>query len=45
MDGVPRTVVPAGRPESGDFNFVLLGAVAAGVAFWVLLALTVYWLI
>jgi len=45
MDGVSRTAVPAGRTEWGDFNFVLLGAVAAGVAFWVVVALTVYWLI
>jgi hypothetical protein len=39
------TVVSAGRPESGDFNFALLAARAACVAFWVLVALTVYWLI
>jgi ABC-type uncharacterized transport system permease subunit len=39
------TFVPAGRPESADFNFGLLAALAACVAFWVLVALTVYWLI
>jgi hypothetical protein len=56
MDLVSRTAVPigrpdrgifvpAGRPESADFNFGLLAALAACVAFWVLVALTVYWLI
>ena len=40
------TFVPApGRPESADFNFGLLAALAACVAFWVLVALTVYWLV
>ena len=39
------TIVPAGRPESGDFNFALLAALAACVAFWVVVALTVYWVI
>ncbi len=34
-----------GRPESADFNFVLLAALAVCVAFWVFVALTVYWLI
>ena len=38
-------VVPAGRSEPGDFNFVLLAALAACATFWVLVALTVYWLI
>jgi ABC-type uncharacterized transport system permease subunit len=36
------TFVPASRPESADFNFGLLAALAACVAFWVLVALTVY---
>ena len=39
------TFVPAGRPESADFNFGLVAALAACVAFWVLVALTVYSLI
>ena len=39
------TFVPAGRPELVDFNFGLLAALAACVAFWVLVALTVYSLI
>ena len=40
------TFVPArGRPESADFNFGLLAALAACVAFWVSVALTLYWLI
>jgi hypothetical protein len=37
--------VPAARPESADFNFGLLAALAACVAFWLSVALTVYWLI
>ena len=39
------TYLAPGRPESADFNFGLLAAFAACVAFWVLVALTVYWLI
>ena len=39
------TFVPASRPESADFNFGLLAALAACVAFWVLVALTMYSLI
>jgi hypothetical protein len=39
------TFVPAGRPESAEFNFGLLAALAACVAFWLLVALNVYWLI
>lgn len=35
------TVVPADRPESADFNVGLLAALAACVAFWVLIALAV----
>jgi hypothetical protein len=45
MDAVSRTAVPAGRPESADFNFGLLAALAACVAFWIVVALSVYWLI
>ena len=37
--------VPASRHESADFNFGLVAALAACVAFWVLVALTVYSLI
>jgi hypothetical protein len=49
-----RSAVPVGRPdwatfvhghESADFNFGLLAAFVACVAFWVLVALTVYSLI
>jgi hypothetical protein len=40
-----RTVVSAGRSKSGDFNFGLLAALPACLAFWALFALTVYWLI
>ena len=36
------TFVPVSRHESADFNFGLLAAVAACVAFWVMVALTVY---
>ena len=39
------TVVPAGRSKSADFNFGLLAALAACVAFWVLVAVSVYVLI
>ena len=39
------TFVPAGRPESADFNFGLLAALVACVAFWVMVALTVHSLI
>ena len=39
------TIVTARRSESADFNFELLAALAACVAFWVLVALTVYWLV
>ncbi len=37
--------VPAARSQPVDFNFGLLAAVAACVAFWVFVALTVYALI
>jgi hypothetical protein len=51
-----RAAVPVGRPEwgtsvsgsrstSADFNFGLLAALVACVAFWLLVALTVYSLI
>ena len=41
-----RTFVPAtGRSKSAEFNFGLLAALAACVAFWVLVALTASWLI
>ncbi len=33
------------RRESAGVNFGLLAALAACVAFWVMVALTVYWLI
>ena len=36
------TFVPASRHESAGFNFGLLAALAGCVAFWVLVALTVY---
>ena len=36
------TVVPARRPKWADFNFGLLAALVACLAFWVLAALTVY---
>ena len=43
------THVAPGRPESAGFNFgllaVLAACLAACAAFWVLVALTVYWLI
>ena len=39
------TFVPPARPQSADTNFVLLAVLAACVAFWVLVGLTVYWLI
>jgi hypothetical protein len=39
------TFVPAGQPESAEFNFGLLAALAGCVGFWVLVALTVYWLV
>jgi hypothetical protein len=39
------TFVPHARPESADFNFALVAALAACLAFWVLVGLTVYWLI
>jgi ABC-type uncharacterized transport system permease subunit len=39
------TFVPASRHESADFNVGLLAALAACVAFWVLVALTLYPLI
>jgi hypothetical protein len=43
MDAESRTAVPAGRPESADFNFGLLAALGACVAFWFFVALTMYW--
>ena len=39
------TFVPPPPPHSADINFVLLAVLAACVAFWVLVGLTVYWLI
>ena len=39
------TFVPASRHESADFNSGLVAALAACVAFWILVALTVYSLI
>ena len=39
------TYLAPGRPESTDFNFGLLAALAACGAFWVSVALTVCWLI
>ena len=39
------SVVPVSRPASADFNVGLLAALVACVAFWVLVALTVYSLI
>ena len=39
------TVVSPARPESADINFALLVTLAACVAFWVSVALTLYWLI
>ena len=55
-DVMSRTAVPVGRPdwgafapvsrhESADFNFGLLAALVTCVAFWVMVALTVYSLI
>jgi len=41
----PEWVVPSSRAEWAGFNVGLLAALAACVAFWVLVALTVYWLI
>jgi hypothetical protein len=42
---VGRSVQPDSRPEPADFNFGLLGALVACVAFWgLLLALTLNWL-
>ena len=35
----------SGRAESANFNLGLLAALAACVAFWLLITLTVYWLI
>jgi hypothetical protein len=35
---------PSGRAESAIFNVGLLAALAACVAFWLLVTLTVYWL-
>jgi hypothetical protein len=44
-ESVPGTLVPAiGRSESAEFNFGLLGALAACVAFWSVV-LTALWLI
>ena len=41
-----RGTYPApGRLELAELNFGLLAAVAACVAFWVLVALTAFWLI
>jgi len=38
--------VPAsGRSESAEFNFGLIGALAACVAFWISVVLTAFWLI
>ena len=38
-------VAASGRSESADINLGLFAALAASVAFWVLVALTVSWLI
>ena len=43
--GRPRWVSPLGRAQWVGFNLELLVALAACVAFWLLVALTVYWLI
>ena len=43
--GRPEWASPSGRAELANFNLGLLAALAACVAFWVLVALTVYWLI
>ncbi len=39
------TRVARDRRESAGFNFGLLAVLAACVAFWILVALTVYWLV
>jgi hypothetical protein len=39
------TILSARRSEAADFNFGLLAALAACVAFWVVVALTAYLLI
>ncbi len=43
--GRPEWASPSGRAEWVMFNVGLLAALAACVAFWVLVALTVYWLL
>ena len=43
--GRPKWASPFGRAQWAGFNLELLVALAACVAFWLLLALTVYWLI
>ena len=43
--GRPKWVSPLGRAQWAGFNLELLVALAACVAFWLLVALTVYWLI
>ena len=43
--GRPEWALPSGRAERAIFNVGLLVALAACVAFWVLIALTTYWLI
>jgi hypothetical protein len=40
-----RIYLAPGRPESADFNYQLLAALAACAGFWVVVALTVSWLI
>jgi hypothetical protein len=43
--GRPKWALPSGRAESAIVNLGLLAALAACVAFWLLVTLTVYWLI
>ena len=43
--GRPKWASPFGLAQWAGFNLDLLVALAACVAFWLLLALTVYWLI
>jgi len=39
------SVAPPAGPESADLNFPLLATLAACLAFWVLVSLSLYWLI
>ena len=43
--GRPERASPSSRAEWANFNLGLLAALAVCVAFWVLVALAVYWLI